>query len=302
MAVVVFGSINMDMVTRVPRLPRPGETVAGEGFGTAPGGKGANQAVAVARLGAATRMVGRVGDDVFGATLRENLARNGVEIGAVVVTPGPSGVAAISVDRSAENTIAVVAGANGAVGDEDVARLGGALDGARVLLLQLEVPVLAVVAAARLARERGATVILDPAPALPLPPEIFPLVDLITPNSTEAAALVGYALTDDAAVERAGRELRDRVAGTAVVKLGARGAYVCGRDEAWWAPALPVTAVDTVAAGDAFNGGLAAALDEGLPLADAVRWATAAGAIAVTRPGAQAAMPTRAELLAMLAA
>jgi ribokinase len=299
-AVVVFGSINMDMVTRVPHLPRPGETVAGEDFGTAPGGKGANQAVAAARLGASTRMVGRVGDDVFGATLRENLAANGVDTGAVTVTPGPSGVAAISVDRSAENTIAIVAGANGAVGEEDVARLAGLLDGARVLLLQFEVPMAADVAAARVARERGVTVILDPAPARTLPAELYPLVDIITPNATEAAALVGFALDDDAAIERAGRELRGRTGGTAIIKLGGRGAFVCGPDGERWAPAFPVTPVDTVAAGDAFNGGLAAALAEGLPFDQALRWGLAAGAIAVTRPGAQAAMPSRAELLAML--
>ncbi len=300
MTVVVFGSINMDMVTRVVRLPRPGETVAGEDFTTAPGGKGANQAVAAARLGAATRMVGRVGDDLFGATLCQNLALNGVDTGAVAVTPGPSGVAAISVDRSGENTIVVVPGANGAVSVTDADRLSELLDGARVLMLQFEVPLVAVTAAARVARARGVMVILDPAPAYELPEGLYPLVDLITPNTTEAAILVGFALTDDAAIERAGKILQERTGGTAIIKLGARGVFVAAPDQTHWFPAFPVTAVDTVAAGDAFNGGLAAALSAGLSLEQAIRWGLAAGAIAVTRPGAQAAMPTRAELLELL--
>ena len=300
MAVVVFGSINMDMVARVARLPRPGETVPGESFATAPGGKGANQAVAAARLGAPTRMVGRVGDDVFGVALRDGLAAEGVDTAAVVATPGPSGVAAISVDAAGENTIVVVPGANGAVGAEDVARLEAALVGARALLLQLEVPLPAVVAAARAARARGVTVILDPAPARPLPAELYPLADIITPNAIEAAALVGFPLDGEAAARRAGRELRGRTGGAAIVKLGARGALVCDATGETFAPAFPVTAVDTVAAGDAFNGGLAAALCAGLPFAQALRWALAAGALAVTRPGAQTAMPTHAELLALL--
>jgi ribokinase len=298
--VVVFGSINMDMVTRVVRLPRPGETVAGEDFTTAPGGKGANQAVAAARLGAATRMVGRVGNDLFGTTLCQNLAVNGVDTSAVAVTPGPSGVAAISVDRSGENTIVVVPGANGAVSVADADRLSELLDGARVLMLQFEVPLAAVTAAARVARARGVMVILDPAPAYELPEGLYPLVDLITPNTTEAAILVGFALTDDAAIERAGKILQERTGGTAIIKLGARGAFAATPDQTRWFPAFPVTAVDTVAAGDAFNGGLAAALSAGLPLEQAIRWGLAAGAIAVTRPGAQAAMPTRAELLVLL--
>jgi ribokinase len=300
MAVVVFGSINMDMVTRSPRLPRPGETLTGHAFTTAPGGKGANQAVACARLGIPTRMVGRIGQDVFGQALRDGLASYSIDVGAVTVTPGASGVAAVSVDDAGENTIVVVPGANGAVGSDDLTRLDAALAGARVLLLQLEVPLEAVVAAARLARTRGVTVMLDPAPARELPPELYALADIITPNETEAAALVGGSLEGDQAVQHAAQMLHKRTGGTVIIKLGAGGAFLLDAAGGRFAPSFPVIAVDTVAAGDAFNGGLAAGLCEGLPLGDALRWGLAAGALAVTKPGAQEAMPNRNELVALL--
>jgi ribokinase len=300
MTAVVFGSINMDMVTRAPRLPRPGETLIGHSFATAPGGKGANQAVACARLGAPTRMVGRVGDDVFGAALRSSLETHGVDVAAVAVTPGSSGVAAIGVDDAGENMIVVVPGANGLVGAGDVARLEGVLEGARALLLQLEVPLDAVIAAAAAARARGVLTILDPAPARPLPAELYALAGIITPNETEAAALVGFTLDDDDAVRRAGYTLHERTGGIVIIKRSARGAFMLADGTETFAPTFPVTAVDTVAAGDAFNGGLAAALCAGLPLATALRWSLAAGALAVTKPGAQEAMPSKDELLALL--
>jgi ribokinase len=245
-------------------------------------------------------MVGRVGEDVFGRALLDGLIGYGVDITSVAVNPGASGVAAIGVDDAGENTIVVVPGANGAVGAEDIARLERALEGAKVLLLQLEVPLAAVVAAAAAARARGVTVILDPAPAQALPAELYRLADIITPNETEAAALVGFALDGDAAVRRAAAALRERGAGTAVIKLGARGAYALGPRIDAFLSSFPVTAVDTVAAGDAFNGGLAAGLCEGLALADALRWGLAAGALAVTKPGAQQAMPGRGEVLSLL--
>jgi ribokinase len=301
MSIVVFGSINMDLVTRTPRLPAPGETLTAHGFVTTPGGKGANQAVACARLGATTRMVGRVGDDVFGAALRGSLGQYGVDTSFVATQPGASGIAAIAVSDAAENTILIVAGANGAVGQADIAALDDALDGAQVLLLQLEVPLAAVTGAARAARARGVTVVLDPAPAVPLPDELMRLVDIITPNETEAALLTGIAPHDDAAVVAAAAALRARGAGTAVIKLGGRGAFVDDGQSRAFIPAFPVTPVDTVAAGDAFNGGLAVGLDAGLTLAAALRLASATGAMAVTRPGAQEAMPTRAEVDALLA-
>src|SRR5215216_2159012 len=174
MTVVVFGSINMDLVARAPRLPSPGETLTGRSFFTAPGGKGANQAVASARLGAATRMIGRVGDDVFGAALCDGLRADNVNIAGVLAQPGiSSGTAVIAVNDAAENTLIVVPGANGQVGAEDLVRLDAALVGTSTLLLQLEVPLAAVINAAQLARERGVTVILDPAPAQPLPDALY---------------------------------------------------------------------------------------------------------------------------------
>jgi len=270
-AVVVFGSINMDLVVRTPRLPTPGETLTGHTFFTAPGGKGANQAVACARLGVPTRMVGRVGDDLFGEQLRASLRSFGVQDDGVLTTPGPSGVALIAVDDTAENTIVIVPGANGAVSIADIPRLERALDGARALLLQLEVPIETVVAAARAAHTRGVTVILDPAPALPLPDELYALADIITPNEHEATTLTGIAVHDDQGAIAAARALIARGARRVALKLGARGALTADAEgEQFWSP-FTVTPVDTVAAGDAFNGGLAVALSEGRSFDEAIR-------------------------------
>src|SRR5574341_667374 len=227
MSVVVFGSINMDLVVRTPRLPGRGETLSGETFFTAPGGKGANQAVACARLGAQTCMIGRVGGDMFGSALRASLSRNGVDVADVIVdSTQPSGVAVIAVDAAAENSIIIVPGANGQVGAGDVARLESRVAGARILLLQLEVPIAAVLAAARAAHDRGLTVILDPAPARPLSPELYSLIDIITPNETEAEILTGLSLQSDGDIARAAQVLIERGARIAILKLGGRGAYV----------------------------------------------------------------------------
>ena len=300
MTVVVFGSINMDLVVQSPRLPRKGETLTGGAFFTAAGGKGANQAVAAARLGVPTRMIGRVGDDVFGTALLAGLRADGVDSSGVTVAPGPSGVALITVDQAGENTIVVVPGANGALGDDDLDWLDRALDGAQVLLLQLEAPLAAVIEAAQLARRRGITVILDPAPAQMFPEEIYPEIDIITPNETETAALVGITPTTEALAAQAATLLLARGVGCAIIKRSDKGVYVANAQQQFQLPPFAVRAVDTVAAGDAFNGGLAAALAEGRPLAEAARWGAAAGAIAVTRAGAQPALPTRAEVLALL--
>ena len=301
MTVVVFGSINMDLVVRTPRLPAPGETLTGYTFFTAPGGKGANQAVACARLGAPTRMVGRVGDDLFGEQLRASLRSFGVQDDGVLTTPGPSGVALIAVDDLAENTIVIVPGANGSVSIADIPRLEAVLDGARILLVQLEVPIETVVAAARAAHTRGVTVILDPAPALPLPDELYALADIITPNEHEAATLTGIAVRDDQGAIAAARALIARGARRVAIKLGARGALTADTEgEQFWS-SFTVTPVDTVAAGDAFNGGLAVALSEGRSFDEAIRWGLAAGALSVTRHGAQPSMPERNEVLTLLA-
>ena len=300
--VVVFGSVNMDLVARVERFPRPGETITGDHFFTAPGGKGANQAVAAARLGAQTRMVGRVGADTFGETLLDGLASQGVDIAGVIRDENSSsGVAMIEVTASGENTIIVVPGANGRLERDDLDRLEVALDGARVLLLQLEVPMSMVVEAARLARERGVLVILDPAPAQVFPDGLLELVDLITPNESEAAALVGFAINEPSEVARASKLLLERGARGVLIKRGEHGVYwTDGRAEAF-RPTFPVRALDTVAAGDAFNGGLAAALAEGLEIGEALDWGLATSAISVTRSGAQPSLPDREEVIRLLA-
>lgn len=303
MTVVVFGSINMDLVVQTPRTPAAGETLIGQRFFTAPGGKGANQAVAAARLGAVTRLVGRVGDDPFGAALRDHLRVAGVDVAGVLTdAAASSGVALITVDTAGENRIIVVPGANGALDATDVVRLRTALIGARVLLLQAEVPLLTVQAAAAAARAAGVLCILDPAPvpAGGLPPDLYALADILTPNVSEAAALVGFPLDSDTAVVRAATLLHAAGARRVVIKRGAAGIYWSDGTSADFRPALPVRAVDTVGAGDAFNGALAVALAEGLPWPTALAWGQAAGAVAVTGVGAQAALPDRTALLALL--
>ena len=299
--VVVFGSVNMDLVARVPRFVRAGETILGDRFSTVPGGKGANQAVAVARLDVPVRMVGRVGQDAFGRALLDALAAQGVDTAEVQAVPGSSGVAVIEVEVSGENRITVIPGANGSVGVSDLERLDAALEGAAVLLLQLEVPLSVVVAAARLARARGVTVVLDPAPATELPAELYTLTDLITPNASEAAALVGFPVQSPGDAIRAAGVLRARGVPEVLIKRGAEGVLWAGSGAVQVLPAFPVEAIDTVAAGDAFNGGLAAALSEGCPLPEAISWGLATAALSVTRPGAQDSLPSRTEVEALMA-
>ena len=301
--IVVLGGINMDLVATVERFPVPGETVVGRAFTTYSGGKGANQAVAAARLGAQVRMVGRVGDDAFGHQLRHGLAIEGIDVEGVGVESGSaSGIAVIQIDGSAQNQIVQVWGANQSCGEEEVERVETALAGASVLMLQLEAPVEVSLKAARAARAHGCQVVLDPAPAPAggLPQDFYGLCDCITPNETEAQGLVGFAISDTDSAHRAAEELLKRGAKAAVIKMGERGAYYLAEGEGGQVPAFPVKAVDTVAAGDAFNAGLAVALAEGRALGEAVRWGAAAGAVAVTRTGAQDAMPRRDEVEGLL--
>jgi ribokinase len=266
------------------------------------GGKGANQAAAAARLGAETDLVGRIGNDVFGRELLPLLEIEGINIyGVRFDAENATGLAVISVDESAENTVVVVSGANMALDQTDVDRCVPLLDKARVLMLTLETPIEANMAVARAAKERGVTVILDPAPAMNIPMAFHELIDIITPNESETKVLTGvWPATQDEA-EKATKEILERGAKIAIIKMGSRGAYYANTLGGRFVKPFPVVARDTVAAGDAFNGGLAAALAEGLGLAEAVQWGCAAGAIAVTRPGAMPSMPHRDELEKLLA-
>lgn len=299
--VIVFGSINIDLVAKVPRLPIPGETLLGNSFSTVPGGKGANQAVAVARLGIPTSMVGRVGKDNFGQELLQNLEKDHVQIDGIFVDESVnSGVAVIAVDERGENHIIVIPGANGNVDEEDLMRLTQQLPTATVLLLQLEIPITAVQKAAQAAKEFGVKVIFDPAPArTDLSSELYPLIDIITPNAVEAGQLVGFEVNNQETAQKAAAELQQRGVNTVIIKLGAQGVF-CAAAEKFFIPAFSVQAVDTVAAGDAFNGGLAAALALGHSLREAVVWGAAAGAIAATMPGAQSSLPNRTSFDAFL--
>ena len=301
MTVVVLGSINMDLVVKTPRFPMPGETLIGHTFFTAPGGKGGNQAVAVGKLGVAVVMVGRVGTDVFGETLLTSLRENGVDTNAVMRDDEhPSGTAVIFVDDQAENEIVIVAGANSVVGNVELERLDDVLQTGGQLLLQLEVPIDTVLAAAKMACKKGAMVIFDPAPVRPLPDELYEYIDVITPNETEASTLVGFEVNDEVSAGEAAIVLRARGVRQVVIKMGSKGAFWDDGQQTMFLPAYQVDAVDTVAAGDAFNGALAAGLAEGMPMQEALRWGMAGGAISATRSGAQPSLANREELLALL--
>ena len=299
--ILSLGGINMDLVTFSERLPADGETVVGDRFVTYPGGKGANQAVAAARMGARSAMVGRVGDDVFGPQLMDLLQSAGVETNGVRVSTGTnSGIAVISVDQGGQNRIVQVLGANDTCGDAEYDAVAALLPEASALLLQLEVSIGLSIRVAELAAAQGVQVILDPGPVRPLPAEFYGFVSVITPNETEAEALVGYSITDVVTAADAADELLARGVGSAVIKLGAQGAYWANGHSGGKVPPFAVQAVDAVAAGDAFNGALAVALAAGQSLEVAVRWGCAAGALSVTRVGAQDSMPDRDMVTALL--
>lgn len=290
--ILVVGSLNMDLVVSVPRHPRPGETLLGGAFHTFPGGKGANQSVAAARLGAPVRMIGRVGTDKFGDTLLATLQADGVDTRFVQQdAQAASGVALITVSADGQNTIVVAAGANGRLSTADVQAAEDAFADAVVVVLQLEIPLPAVEAAARLGRKHGAAVVLNPAPAQPLSAELLALADYLVPNQSELELLSG-----EPDLERGIRVLLERSVRNLVVTLGERGARWVSATGSVEVPAFAVRAVDTVAAGDAFVGAFAAALAEGRPVQDALLRGNAAGALAVTRAGAQPSLPARVEL------
>lgn len=290
--IVVFGSLNMDLVVRVDRAPRAGETLRGQEFMTNPGGKGANQAVACARQGASVAMVGCVGEDGFGESLRSALAADGIDVSQVRTVPGSTGVAVVMVDSDGENRITLIPGANDAT-KADAEALAG-----RFLLLQCEVPMDEVVRAARHMRAKGATVVMNPAPVCPLPDALWPLVDILVLNEIEATELAGMPVTDPATASAAATALRRRGPAVAIVTLGNQGVMLVDSDGARHFPATQAQVVDTTAAGDTFIGALCAARAAGRSLDDAVRQGIRAATICVTRPGAQASIPYLRELQA----
>jgi ribokinase len=301
--ICVVGSANIDLLVKVPRLPRPGETVLGGQFASAPGGKGANQAVAAARAGGDVAFIACVGQDAFGAQAIAGYQADEINVAHVRREPAtPTGVGLIFVDAAGENCIAVASGANARLSPADVTAARAAIEQAVVLVLQLENPLETVRAAAALAHEAGVRVLLNPAPATVLEDGLWGRVSVITPNEHEAATLTGVRTDTDAGVAEAARRLRARGVATVLITLGARGVYLLADDYEGLVTGYTVDAVDTTAAGDVFNGALAVALAEGRPLRDAVRFASAAAAISVTRLGAQPSAPRRAEIESFLRA
>ena len=291
--VVVIGSLNMDLVTRAPRLPQGGETLIGHSFSTIAGGKGANQAVAAARLGAQVSMVGCVGDDAYGEHLRGALLHEGIDCQAVSVIDGSSGVALIVVDDHSQNAIVIVAGANGALTPSVVDRFDAVLQGADVIICQLEIPDATVGHALKRGRELGKIVILNPAPASrKLPPEWYACIDYLIPNESEAAVLSGLPVDSLATAEAGAAQLIAAGAGKVIVTLGAQGLVFADGTRLEHFAAPRVKAVDTTAAGDTFVGGFAAALASGKSEIEAIRFGQVAAALSVTREGAQPSIPT----------
>jgi len=293
--IVTVGSVNMDLVTQVPRLPVWGECLMGDDFKTVPGGKGANQALAVARLGHPSVLVGRVGGDLFGSRLRADLEREGVDVSHLKVDPdAANGVALIFLDRQGRNAILVAGGANMRLTPEDVRQAEPQIAQASLLLVQLEVSREAVREAIGLAHRHHVPVILDPAPAHNFTADLMPGVFAAVPNETEAQTLTGIPCDTEAGAREAARKLTEMGARYGVVKLGERGLVYTEGKEVRVLPAFAVEAVDTTAAGDAFAAGLAVAVAEGASLAEALSFASACGALAVTKFGAQPSMPMRA--------
>ena len=294
--ILVVGSLNMDLVVRAPRFPKPGETISGEDLAIIPGGKGANQAVAAARLGADVSMLGRVGNDVFGQSLLDNLVRNKVNTSRVQRDAAATGTATIIVDGHGQNSIVLSPGANGKVTPGDVTDLPEA----RILLLQFEIPPEAVFSAAQKAREKGMRVIVNPAPAREVGPDFLRLVDILVPNESELSLLTGQSVTDPASAEAAARQLIAQGAGMVIVTRGEHGSLAVTQNDIYRVPAFQVDVVDTTAAGDAFIGGLAVSLSANKPISEALTYANACGALAVTKFGAQPSLPTRDEVQVFL--
>lgn len=306
-SICVIGSLNMDLVTTVDRFPRAGETIIGKEFGTYAGGKGANQAVAAARLGADVRMVGKVGDDFYGKKYFQILEENGVRIEGINIEPGVStGVAVIEVESSGSNHIVVISGANGRV---DVNLINQKLEyilESDIFLFQLEIPLETVeycikkIKAAQNASGEAKTIILDPAPAVSLEERVLGCVDYITPNETEIEILTGINIKTQEDIKRASFKLLDKGVKNVIAKVGEKGAYIVNREKLIHVPAPKVNVVDTTAAGDSFNAGFAFALSQNLELSECVKFANRVASIAVTGKGAQEAMPNMEEVKAFI--
>jgi ribokinase len=295
--IVVLGSLNVDLVAKVPHLPRPGETVMAESLQTFPGGKGANQAAAAARLGGTAAIVGRVGGDAFGTMLLESLERDSVNVSGVARdAAAPTGTALILVDPNGENVITVAAGANASLGGDEVRRALALLDPAGLLVLQLEIPPPVARAAIEGARRQHVRILLNAAPAGRLDPSLLAGLDILVTNEPETAAIVGWPVADTRSAENAAVELHQRGVALAVVTLGAAGSVFCLNGAAERVDPFAITAVDSTAAGDAFVGALAVALTDGVAVPGALRLANAAGAVAASRAGAQSSLPRRADL------
>lgn len=299
--ILVVGSLNMDLVVQSPLIPRPGETIIGGQFATHPGGKGANQAVAAARAGADVSIVGRVGSDAFGDQLLVGLAEAGVgskHVRRDIDTA--TGVALIVVEQSGQNSIVIAPGANSALTPADVEAAEDLIAESDLLLLQLEVPLDTVSRAAQLAQNHGTTVILNPAPACELPAALLSAVDVLIPNESEAELLTGLSVQTEEEAAFAARKLQQQGASVVIITLGSRGTLAADRSVLYRMPAFDVTPVDTTAAGDAFVGAFAVALAKSGALVDAIRWGSAAGALATTQAGAQPSLPSRARIADLL--
>ncbi len=291
--ICVIGSLNMDLVTKVSDFPKSGETILGKSFQTFPGGKGANQAVALGRLGADVIMVGKVGEDIYGEKYLEVLRNNNVRQDAVEIEKEvSSGIAVIQVNDSGENNIIVVPGANGKVDTQYIESKWDIIRQADIFLFQLEIPLLTVTDVMKKLKKLGKVIILDPAPASKLPDDIFKYIDFITPNETEIETLTGRNIKNEDDLKKAGKILFDKGVKVVIAKLGSKGASIIKKDEYMNIPGFKVSAVDTTAAGDSFNAGFAFALAEEKSLKDCVEFGNAVGAISTTALGAQEAMPT----------
>ncbi len=297
----VIGSLNTDLVTVIDRFPRPGETLEGKDFATYPGGKGANQAVALGKLGADVQMLGKLGDDLYGRQYLKVLEKAGVgSLGIEIENATASGIAVIEVEVSGENRIIIIPGANGKVDRGFIDNRLGIIKECDIFLLQLEIPLETVCHTVKLLKDHGKIVILDPAPARELPEEVFKGLDYITPNETELEILTGRQIKNESELRAAAESLLDKGVGTVIAKAGKRGAYLIDRNNFIHSPAYDVKVVDTTAAGDSFNAGFAYALSNGMGLKECGAYANAVASLSTSGKGAQGAMPGIAQVMALM--